>query len=233
MKKIGLIGGTGWISTKEYYRLINETINKELGGLNFAECILYSFNYADLDALNKRNDMQGVYRLLVDAAKKVIGAGAECLVLCANTLHYFADELAKNVDVPLIHIATATAEEIKKQKISKVGLLGTKVTMEMGFYRARLERANIEVLIPEPVDREFIHNTIINELLRSIFHEESKGRFLEIIGKLDSEGAGGIILGCTEIPLIIKQGDAAIPLFDTLLIHSRAAADFALGRISQ
>jgi aspartate racemase len=149
MKKIGLIGGTGWISTVEYYRTINELVNDELGGLEFAECILYSFNYGDIDRLNKLNDAIGVYNLLLQAAPKLEQAGAECLVLCANTLHQYADELARNIHIPIIHIAEATAKQINRDGIQKVGLLGTRMTMEADFYRRKLAEADIETLTPE------------------------------------------------------------------------------------
>ncbi|UCH13688.1 MAG: amino acid racemase, partial [Bacteroidales bacterium] len=155
MKTIGLLGGTGYMSTIEYYRIINETINTKLGGLNFAKCILYSFNYGEIDALNKNEDMQKVYGLILKAAKNVIDAGAECILLCANTMHYFADELEKNISVPLIHIAAATAKHINDKQITTVGLLGTKQTMEQDFYKSKLTGQGIEVLIPNNDEREF------------------------------------------------------------------------------
>lgn len=229
MKTIGLLGGTGYISTIEYYRIINEEINKRLGGLNFARCVLYSFNYGEIDALNKKEDMQGVYELLLNSANKVIEAGAECLLLCANTSHYFADKLKKDISVDLIHIATATAKHIKNKRISTVGLLGTKQTMEQDFYRLKLKDEGIEVFIPDPDEREFIHNTIVNELIYGVFKKEVKEEFIKIIKRLNSLGAEGMIMGCTEIPLLIKQEDIDIPLFNTLSIHSIAAVDFALG----
>jgi aspartate racemase len=229
MKKIGLIGGTGWVSTREYYRIINETINERLGGLNAAECILYSFNYAQINTLNKRGDLEGVLALLIDAAARVEGAGADCLVLCANTLHYFAADLEKHIHIPLINIAVATAAEIKRNGLCRVGLLGTKMTMEADFYKAKLENEIIRVLTPELPDRQFIHATIMDELLKNVVSQESKQRFLEIINKLKLAGAEGIVLGCTEIPLLIKQPDIDLPLFDTLYIHSLAAVDFAIG----
>ncbi len=228
MKTIGLLGGTGYISTIEYYRIINEAINKRLGGLNFARCVLYSFNYREIDALNKKEDTQGVYEILLNAASGVIEAGAECILLCANTLHFYADELEKNITVPLIHIAAATARQIISQKMSKVALLGTKQTMEQDFYKSKLNDEGIEVIIPDSDEREFINSTIINELLHGIFKDEAKEKFIGIIKRLNGIGAEGIILGCTEIPLLIKQEDIDIPLFNTLEIHALAAGDFAL-----
>ena len=228
MKTIGLIGGTGYLSTIEYYKIINETVNKKLGALNFARCILYSFNYGDIDTLNKKEDMPGVYNLLLNAANKVISAGGECVLLCANTLHYFADELQKNISVPLINIASETSTYIKNRHLSTVGLLGTKQTMEQNFFKSKLNDKGIEVLVPDTIEREFIDNTIINELLAGKFRNKSKEGFLDIIKRLSRFGAEGIIMGCTEIPLLISQEDVDIPLFDTLIIHSKAAADFAV-----
>ena len=229
MKLIGLVGGTGWISTVEYYRIINQEINRRLGGLQSAKCVLYSFNYAVIHELNEKYDTAGQYALMLDAATKLVRIGAEGIVLCANTLHQFADQLEKQIPVPLVHIATATAKQIKRQQLSTVGLLATKYTMEMDFYKKRLNKENIEVLIPEAAEREFIHGTITHDLLNGIFKEESKARFLQIMNRLHSQGAEGIILGCTEIPLLIKQHDTKLPLFDTLTIHSLAAVDFAIG----
>jgi len=228
MKTIGLIGGTGWISTAEYYRIINETINKKRGGLTFAKCLLYSLNYGEIDELNKRNDMKGVYSLILDASKRIAGAGADCIVLCANTLHLFADKLEKEISLPIIHIASAVAKQIKNKKIAAVGLLGTKPTMEQDFYKTRLKQENIEAIVPGKEEREFIHHTIMNELLKGIFAKKTKVHFLEIIKDLESRGAEGIILGCTEIPLLIDQQDTQLPLFNTTTIHALAAVDFAL-----
>ncbi len=230
MKTLGLVGGTGWISTVEYYRIINEEINRLQGGLTFARCILYSLNYGDIDKLNKSNDSDGVFSLIRDAAGNLIDAGAEGIVLCANTLHYFADRLQDEISVPLVHIATAAARHVKKQNISKVGLLGTKITMEEDFYKIRLEKEGISVLIPEEKERGFIHSNIMNELLKGVFLQESKEHYFRIIEKLYHGGAEGIILGCTEIPLLIKPQDLDLPLFNTLLIHSLATVDFALER---
>lgn len=228
MKTIGLVGGTGWISSVEYYRIINEEINRRAGGLTFARCILYSLNYGDIDALNKQDDLEGVFELILDASRRLTSIGADCLLLCANTLHIFADRLGKKINVPLIHIAIATARQIKQQNLSKVGLLGTKYTMEEDFYKTKLADENIETLVPETDDRIFIHDTIMNELLKGIFKKESKDRLLQIIEQLHQQGAQGIVLGCTEIPLIIKAGDTDLPLFNTTVIHSLAAVDFAL-----
>ncbi len=228
MKTLGLIGGTGWVSTIDYYRLINQGINKALGGHEFARCIIYSINFGDIVACNEQNDMGGVYTLVKDATEKVINAGAEGIVLCANSLHKFANKIQKEINVPVIHIAEATAREISNNKISTVGLLGTKYTMEENFFTSKLEAANINPVIPEIVDRKFINETIYNELVKEVFKDESKRRFLQIMKKLQQKGAEGIILGCTEIPLFIQNDDINLPLFNTSAIHARAAVDFTL-----
>ncbi|MFX0061771.1 MAG: aspartate/glutamate racemase family protein [Candidatus Hermodarchaeota archaeon] len=232
MKTIGLVGGTGWISTVTYYQLINETINKRLGGLNAAKCVLYSVNFAEIDQLKKHNDTSGIFEIILDAATKVINAGADCLLLCANTLHYYAEDLEDRISVPLIHIANATAKKIKESHISKVGLLGTKKTMEQDFYRSKLQDANVQAIVPDEKEREFIDNAIMNEFLKGIFKKATKANFLDIIKNLEVQGAEGIILGCTEIPLIIEQADVKLPVFNTTLIHSLAAVDFALNEDS-
>lgn len=228
MKTIGLIGGTGWTSSAEYYRIINEETNRRLGGLNFAKCILFSINYGEIDALNQRHDMKGVFSLVRDAADRLVFSGAECIVICANTLHQFAEELERQIDIPLIHIGVSTVQEIQKKGFACVGLLGTKQTMEMDFYRAKLNAENIKVVVPPLKERDFIQSAITDELLKGIIRERSRSRFLRIMQRLRTEGAEGVVLGCTEIPLLIRQEDTDIPLFNTLLIHSLAAVDFAL-----
>lgn len=228
MKTLGLVGGTGWVSSVDYYRLINQGVNAALGGHEFARCILYSINFADIMACNQRNDTEGIFVLVEDAANKVILGGAEGIVLCANTMHKYADRLQKQINVPIIHIAEATAREINEKKLSTVGFLGTKYTMEEDFYTLKLEAANIRTIVPELEDREFINKTIYNELLKEIFKEKSKNRFLDIMKKLQVQGVEGIILGCTEIPLIIHEDDIELPLFNTTAIHARAAVKFAL-----
>ncbi len=230
MKTIGLIGGTGWVSSIEYYQFINREINRRLGGQQAARCILWSFNYGEIDVLiNQKNDLESVYKMVKNAAEKLESCGADCILLCANTLHMYADRLRTEINIPLIHIAEATASEINKGGLSKVAVLGTKFTMEKDFYRSKLAESAIEMMIPGNEDREFIHNTILGELLKNILKPETKSRFLEIINDLILNGAEGIVLGCTEIPLLIKQEDVAVPVFDTTFIHSTAAVDFALG----
>lgn len=229
MKTIGLIGGTGWISTVEYYHIINKETGKRLGGHNAARCLLYSFNYADINECNIRDDHEGVYKLVLDAAFRLKIAGADFIVLCANTLHQYVEQLDDEVKLPIVHIADATAAEIKRKNISTIGLLGTKFTMEMDFYTKRLSDAGINSIIPEKSERLFIHSVIMNELLKEEYRQESKKKFLEIINDLEQKGAEGIVLGCTEIPLLIKQQDTHLPVFNTLEIHAKAAVDFAIG----
>jgi aspartate racemase len=228
MKTIGMIGGTGWPSTLEYYRLINQETNRRLGGLNSAKIFLSSFNYAEIDTLNKKDDHAGVYKLVLDATQRLRKAAVDCLVICANTLHQYVDDLEKGTGLKVVHIADATAKEIKRIGISKIGLLGTRFTMEMDFYTKRLGEAGIESIVPPKPEREFIHNAIMNELLKEEFRKETKEKFLNIINELAMKGAQGIVLGCTEIPLLIKQEDTHLTVFNTLEIHAKAAVDFAL-----
>ncbi len=228
MKTIGLIGGTGWLSTIEYYRELNLGINKRLGGLSSARIILDSYNYGDIDNLNKANDHEGILKLIIESAIKLQQSGAECILLCANTLHMYAEKLIDKISVPLIHIGDATASEIKQRNISTIALLGTKWTMEKDFYKARLNNYGIKSLVPSSDEINFIHSAIMNELLKENFRVETKNRFLETVKNLLSQGAEGIVLGCTEIPLIISQKDFEVPVFNTLTIHAKAAIDFAL-----
>ncbi|MHC0440643.1 aspartate/glutamate racemase family protein [Flavobacterium sp. 3-210] len=229
MRKIGLIGGISWVSTADYYKLINEGINEKLGGLNFSECLIYSFNYADIKKNNENNDWDSTFNMLFKGCESLKSGGAEAIVLCANTMHFIADRLEKAIDLPVIHIASETATEIQKQKIKKVGLLGTKFTMELDFFKDKLTQKGIEAIIPEKQeDKDFIHHTIFEELGRGLVTTETKKRYLEIAEELIKKGAEGIILGCTEIPLVIKPEDLSVPVFDTALIHSKAAVDFQL-----
>lgn len=229
MKKIGLVGGISWTSTVDYYRHINEGINQGLGGLNFAECIIYSVNFNEFQESNANYDWDRTYDLLLKATENLIKAGAEAIVLCANTAHIVADRIAEKIEQPLIHITTATANAINEQKLKKVGLLGTTYTMELDFYKNKLEDHGIETIIPEnQSDRDFIEETLLHELGRGILNPASKEKYIVIINELIKNGAEGIILGCTEIPLLIHQKDVSVPVFDTTKIHSMAAVKFAL-----
>ncbi|WP_427872936.1 aspartate/glutamate racemase family protein [Flavobacterium sp. MMS24-S5] len=229
MRKIGLIGGISWVSTSDYYTLINKGINEKLGGLNFSECLIYSFNYADIKKNNDANDWDSTFNMLLKAAEVLKSGGAEAIVLCANTMHLIADKLQQAIGLPLIHIAEETAIAIQKKDLKKVGLLGTKFTMELDFFKDKLAEKGIETIIPiSEADKDFIHYTIFEELGRGIATEETKKRYLEIANELIKNGAEGIILGCTEIPLVIKEGDFSVPIFDTALIHTQAAINFQL-----
>jgi aspartate racemase len=225
MRKLGLVGGISWISTIDYYRYINEGINEQLGGLHFAECIIYSLNFGDIQAVTWDHSFQ----LLYNACKNLERSGAEAIVLCANTAHLMADKLQESIELPIIHIIPATAAAIKEQRITKVGLLGTAFTMEREFYKKGLVEYGIEPLIPEHrEDRDFIQYTLKEELGRGIFKEATRDRYLSIINQLILNGAAAIILACTEIPLLIKQEDVSVPVFDTTKIHAAAAVTFAL-----
>lgn len=228
MKTIGLIGGTGWVSTQEYYKLINEKVNNKLGGLQFPRIVLVSVNYGEIYACNQQNDREGVFRIIQQAARTLQKSGVDFMALCANTIHFTYDRLLQETHLPILHIADATGEAIRKKHVTKVGLLGTMETMEMDFYKKRLAQMGIEVITPEKNDREFIHASIMNELLKEVFLPETKTGFLKIMDKLQNQGARGIILGCTEIPLLIKAGDHELPLFSTLEIHAEAIANSAM-----
>ena len=229
MKTIGLIGGMSWESTSEYYKIINKTIKEKLGGLHSARCIMYSVDFEEIADLQHKGEWQKLTQLMINFAQRLEAAGADFIVICTNTMHKMAEEVQDTINIPLLHIADATAERIIGQGLRKPGLLGTKFTMEEDFYKQRLKEVhNINVIIPSHTDREIIDSIIYNELCRGIIKESSKEKFKEIIGKLISVGADGLILGCTEIPLLISQQDVEVPLFDTTTIHSQAAVEFAL-----
>jgi aspartate racemase len=228
MKKIGLLGGVSWVSTLDYYRYINEGINERLGGLNYAECIIYSLNFNDIQR-HGWDDWGETFRLVSDACRHLKAAGAEALVLCANTAHAIAERVEADVQLPLIHIATATADAVSRRGLKRVGLLGTKFTMELPFYKDKLRVQGIESLVPqEQAVRDFIQQTVKEELGRGIVRRETKAAYIEIANQLIASGAEGIVLGCTEIPLLLSQQDVAVPVFDTARIHAQAAVDFAL-----
>jgi len=228
MKTIGMIGGTGWPSTLEYYRIINQETNRRLGGLNSAKIMLSSFNYSEIDALNKIEDHAGIYKLVLDAAQKLKNTSVDFIIICANTMHQYVDALEAGTGLKVVHIADATAKEIKNNNITTIGLLGTRFTMEMDFYKNRFNQFGIETLVPEKPDRDFVHAAIMNELLKEQFKADTKYRFLKIIDELENRKAEGIVLGCTEIPLLINQDDVELPVFNTLEIHAKAAVEYAL-----
>ncbi|OGV96581.1 aspartate racemase [Microgenomates group bacterium RBG_16_45_19] len=228
MKTLGLIGGTSWLSTVDYYRLINLEINKRLGGLNSAKLVLYSLNYEEAKRFVDENNWKEISALFCGAAERLEKAGIDGLIICANTPHKIADDVQKVIRVPLIHIAEVTAKEIRKKGINKAGLLGTRFTMEDGFFQDKLRQEGIEAVIPEKDEIGFVHNSIFDELGKEIFRPETKQRYVGIIGKLVEKGAEGVIFGCTEIPLLLKQEDCPVPVFDTTVIHAKAAVEFAL-----
>ncbi len=225
MRKLGLVGGISWVSTIDYYRYINEGINKRLGGLNFAECLLYSLNFGDVQEKTWSNSLD----LFQAACGSLKAGGAEAIVLCANTAHLMAGQLQATTDLPIIHIVSATAAAIQKRGIQKVGFLGTKFTMEMDFYKDGLRAMGIEPMIPKSIEtRNYIQENLKEELSRGIIRAETKAAYLAIIRDLMDEGAEAIVLACTEIPLLIAQEDLPVPVFDTTRIHAEAAVDFAL-----
>jgi aspartate racemase len=229
VKIIGLIGGMSWESTVPYYQQINEVIKERLGGLHSAKLILYSVDFHDIEQLQHAGEWAAAGRLLAEAARSLQSAGAEFLVLCTNTMHKVASTIEASVDIPLFHIADPTALKTREAGYSKVGLLGTVFTMEEGFYIDRLqERHGLQVLVPKSDDRKIVHRVIYEELCLGKVLPQSRAEFRRIIAGLEGQGAQAIILGCTEISLLVGPEDAEIPLFDTTRIHARSAAEWAL-----
>ncbi|RLB30102.1 MAG: aspartate racemase [Deltaproteobacteria bacterium] len=229
MKTIGLIGGMSWESSAEYYRIMNETVKEELGGLHSVKCILYSVDFEEIAALQHKGEWIELTKLMIDFARRLEDAGADFIVITTNTMHKMAEEVQGNIHIPLLHIADATAEKIIEKGVHTPGLLGTKFTMEEDFYKGRLrEKYELEVIVPTDTDRNAVDEIIYNELCVGIIKQASKEKFQEVIKELVSRGADGVILGCTEIPLLISQEDVDVPLFDTTAIHSRAAVELAL-----
>jgi len=229
MKTIGLIGGMSWESTAEYYRIINETVKEKLGGFHSAKMIMYSVDFYEVEEMQNLGQWDDAARLLIEAARKIEKAGAEFGLICANTMHKVFDKVQKSVAIPLLHIADVTAQEIQKRGIHKVGLLGTRYTMEQDFYKDRLQKKyGLKVIIPNERERAVIHRILYNELCLGKIRRISQGHFKRIIARLVAMGAEGIILGCTEIPLLVDKRDYRIPIFDTTELHARAAVDYAL-----
>lgn len=230
MKTIGLIGGMSWESSLEYYKIINETVKSKLGGLHSAKCLMYSVDFNEIELLQHQNRWNELTDIMVSTADVLKKGGADFIVICTNTMHKMADDIGNRVGIKVLHIAEVTGEEIVKKGLKKVALLGTKFTMEQDFYKKVLEdKFNIEVLIPDEDERNAIHDIIYNELCKGIINESSKKEYIEIINNLVSKGAEGIVLGCTEIPLLIKQEDVNVPIFDTTTIHAISAVEYALG----
>lgn len=229
MKIIGLIGGMSWESTVSYYRLINEGIKQRLGGLHSARLILYSVDFAEVEHLQRTGDWVAAGTLLAKAAQKLEGAGAEVLLLCTNTMHKVADAIESAVRIPLLHIADPTATKIRRAGFNKVGLLGTRFTMEQSFYKDRLvQRHGLQVLVPSAGDRGTVHRVIYEELCLGQVHKSSRTEYQRVMADLVGQGAQAIILGCTEISLLLGQDDSPLPLFDTTAIHALSAVDWAL-----
>jgi aspartate racemase len=229
MKTIGLIGGMSWQSSIEYYRIINEEVRDRLGKLHSAQSLLYSVDFAEVEKLQREGRWKEATESMVDAARRLEKGGADFIVICANTMHKMADEVQSGIAIPLLHVVDATAESVKGRGVETVGLLGTRFTMEEDFYRGRLARKHgLEVRVPEAFNRERVHRVILDELVVGEFRQESKAALLRIIDGLIAQGAKGIILGCTEIPLLIKDGDCSVPMFDTTRIHAQAAVEMAL-----
>lgn len=229
MKTIGLIGGMSWESTVPYYRQINEAVKARLGGLHSARIVLYSVDFHDIERLQHEGRWDAAGDMLAEAAWSLATAGADFLVLCTNTMHKVAGAIEAAVDIPLLHIADPTAEAIKQAGLKTIGLLGTGFTMEQGFYRDRLtQQHGIEVLVPEEADRDVVHRIIYDELCRGEIRDDSRVQYRGIIQRLVDRGAQGVILGCTEISLLVGAADSAVPLFDTTALHALHAATFAL-----
>lgn len=228
MKVIGLIGGMSWESTVPYYQIINQEINDRLGGLNSAKIILYSVNFDEIERCQSNGEWEKSGEILGDAARRLEAAGAELIVTCTNTMHKVAPQIASMIHIPILHIAEATADELERQHIRTVGLLGTKYTMTQDFYKQKLEDRGIHVMIPENKDIDIVNDIIFHELCLGKIREDSRKKFQNIIDDLKARGAEGVILGCTEIGLLIHQTDSSLPVFDTTLVHAKCAAESAL-----
>jgi aspartate racemase len=228
MKTIGLIGGMSWESTITYYRIVNEVMREQLGGLHSAKCLLYSVDFQEIEECQAKGEWEKSGEILANAAVNLEKAGADFIIICTNTMHKVAPQIQAQIEIPIIHIAEATAEELRKNDIKRVALLGTRYTMMQDFYKSKLIDKQIEVLIPNEKDIEIINSVIYNELCLGIISEKSKAEFLRIIESLSSSGAQGVILGCTEIGLLVNQTDTATLLFDTTYIHATRAAMYSL-----
>ena len=229
MKTIGLIGGMSWESTVPYYSIINEEVKNALGGLSSAKIVLYSVNFEEIEAYQSSGRWDKAAQALGDVAKKLEAFGADFIIICTNTMHKIAPEISAMVKIPVVHIAEATADKLLEEGMTKVALLGTKYTMQQDFYKEKLAQREIEVLIPDAVDVEIINNIIFNELCVGIVRDESRENFKRCIRYLKERGAEAVILGCTEIGMLIKQEDSVLPVFDTTYIHAKKAAELALG----
>ena len=229
MKTIGMIGGMSWESSIEYYRIINQTVREKLGGLHSAKSIMYSVEFAEIEALQHQNRWDELASIMIEAARSLERGGADFVIICTNTMHKLYDEVQNKIKIPMLNIADATAEKIKADGINKIALLGTRFTMAEDFYKGRLvDKYGLDVIIPSSEQMEIVHRVIYDELCAGIIKPDSRQKYADIIGNLVTEGAGGVILGCTEIGLLVKPADSSVPLFDTTEIHARAAVDCAL-----
>lgn len=228
MKTIGLIGGMSWESTSEYYRIINEEVKQRLGGFHSAKCIIYSVDFEEIELCQRNGEWEKTAGILTAAARSLEAAGADFIIMGTNTMHKVFNEIQAGVGIPLLHIADITARQVLAQGINIVGLLGTRYTMEEDFYKLWLENQGIKVLIPDDRDREIVNNVIYSELCLGRIIDKSRINYARIIKDLTERGAEGIILGCTEIGLLVRPGDSTVPLFDTTLLHARGAVDYAL-----
>ena len=229
MRTIGLIGGLSWESSVEYYRIINEAVRERLGGLHSARCLMFSFDFHEIEELQTAGDWDAATFRMINAARQVERGGADCMVICSNTMHRMAVDVQNAIDVPLIHIADPTAEAIRARGLHTVALLGTRYTMTQDFYRGRLvDKHALSVLVPDDAGMNAVHDIIYDELVRGNIRAESRQAYQQIIGSLREQGAQGVILGCTEIGLLIKPDDSPLPIFDTTMLHAVAAVDWAL-----
>ena len=228
MKTIGLIGGMSWESTVTYYKIINETVKEKLGGLHSAKCILYSVDFQEIEECQANGNWEKSGEILGEAANNLEKAGADFIVICTNTMHKVINQIKEKISIPILHIAEMTAEKILEKGLKNIALLGTKYTMEQDFYKSKLIEKGINVIIPDKNDVEIINKVIYDELCLGTINSNSKKKFLEIVDKLRSKGAEGIILGCTEIGLLIKNEDTDVPLFDTAVIHAEEAAIYSI-----
>lgn len=224
MKTIGLIGGMSWKSTVTYYQIINDTVKEQLGGLHSAKILLYSVDFSEIEECQAKGDWDKSANILAEAAKKLEKAGAHFIIICTNTMHKVAPQIQKEISIPIIHIADATAEKLKEKHILTVALLGTKYTMEQNFYKERIEDSGIKVMIPDDDDVELVNHVIYEELCLGIVSAASRKEYIRVINSMKEKGAEGVILGCTEIGLLINQSDSTIPVFDTTQIHAHVAA---------
>ena len=228
LKTIGLIGGMSWESTVTYYKIINEVIKEKLGGLHSAKCVLYSVDFQEIEECQANGNWEKSGEILGEAAYNLEKAGADFIVICTNTMHKVVDQIKEKISIPILHIAEMTAEKILEKGLENIALLGTKYTMEQDFYKSKLIEKGINVIIPDKNDVEIINKVIYDELCLGTINSNSKKKFLEIVDKLRSKEAEGIILGCTEIGLLIKNADTDVPLFDTAIIHAEQAAIYSI-----